>query len=164
MWVLCLSPAISPGSGLDFSARAALYASIVSPLFTMAYVSFFPRQTVMIIQCWNSILLFASGIPLVEKTQANKFYALGVEEAVNASTRGLVGDTTAASNPEVEASTTTTAWDRYQAYLASTSVLFPIPPALYRPLPKMVKSTVLLDFPIYRTFETEDGEQEARLV
>ncbi|KAN0081705.1 Protein of unknown function (DUF1295) domain containing protein [Tylopilus felleus] len=146
MWVLCLSPAISPGSGLDFSARAALYASIVSPLFTMA------------------ILLFASGIPLVEKTQANKFYALGVEEAVNASTRGLVGDTTAESNPEVEASTTTTAWDRYQAYLASTSVLFPIPPALYRPLPKMVKSTVLLDFPIYRTFETEDGEQEARLV
>ena len=34
-----VSPAISSNNGLDFSARAALYTSIISLFFTMVYVS-----------------------------------------------------------------------------------------------------------------------------
>ena len=40
-------------------------------------------------------------------------------------------------------------------YLDETSILIPIPPALYRPLPKAVKRTILLDFPIYQFEESE---------
>ncbi|KAF9222278.1 DUF1295-domain-containing protein [Gyrodon lividus] len=134
IWVLCLSPAASSDSGLASSARAAQYASIVSPLFTML------------------ILLFASGIPAAEKSQAQKFHVLGSAEGGTTSTPGITGDSR--QKP----------WEKYRSYLSSTSVLFPIPPLLYRPLPPFVKSTVLLDFPMYRRFETEDGEQQANLV
>ncbi|KAF8131827.1 DUF1295-domain-containing protein [Boletus edulis] len=150
IWVLCLSPAISPDSGLNSSARAALYSSIISPLFTMI------------------ILLFASGIPPAEKAQAKKFYTLGAEEARDVHAPDLPSGTEAepgtAAVVDTSTGACTTAWDRYQSYLTSTSILFPIPPTLYRPLPTIIKSTVLLDFPMYRTLETEEGEQEARLV
>jgi hypothetical protein len=33
--------------------------------------------------------------------------------------------------------------------------LIPIPPALYRPLPTVVKRTILLDFPFYRFDESD---------
>ncbi|KIJ13512.1 hypothetical protein PAXINDRAFT_100621 [Paxillus involutus ATCC 200175] len=137
IWVLCLSPATSPDSGLTPSARAAQYASIVSPLFTML------------------ILLFASGIPPAERSQARKFHVLNSTESGTAPTPSIVRNATGSHQ---------TAWERYKYYLSSTSVLFPIPPMLYRPLPQLVKSTVLLDFPMYRRFETEDGEQEVILV
>lgn len=47
------------------------------------------------------------------------------------------------------------AWAAYRAYLYDTSVLIPLPPALYRPLPKIVKRTILLDLPLYRFDESE---------
>lgn len=37
----------------------------------------------------------------------------------------------------------------YQTYKSSTSLLLPLPPCIYRPLPRILKSTLLLDFPLY---------------
>lgn len=48
-------------------------------------------------------------------------------------------------------------WTNYKAYLARTSIVIPIPPPLYRPLPEWVKRTVLLDFPMFRFDEEKDG-------
>ncbi|KAH7912700.1 DUF1295-domain-containing protein [Hygrophoropsis aurantiaca] len=76
------------------------------------------------------LLMFGSGIPLAEKGQTAKFH-------------GLHDD-----HPE--------AWSTYLKYLSSTSILIPLPPPLYRHLPNFVKTTVLLDFPMYRTFESRD--------
>ncbi|KIJ63477.1 hypothetical protein HYDPIDRAFT_112892 [Hydnomerulius pinastri MD-312] len=136
IWVLCLSPAISHDSRLTNAARAAQYASIVSPLFTML------------------ILLFVSDINPAEKAQAQKFYALGAVEGATTPNASLVTPNEPNDTP----------WDKYLSYLSSTSILFPIPPVLYRPLPKFLKSTVLLDFPMYRKFGTVDGVQRANLV
>ena len=47
------------------------------------------------------------------------------------------------------------AWAAYRAYLDETSILIPIPPSLYRPLPKVVKRTILLDFPFYQFDESK---------
>ncbi|KAH9998705.1 hypothetical protein BJV77DRAFT_707955 [Russula vinacea] len=54
------------------------------------------------------VLLFFSGIPTAEKPQARRVY--------------LSGDANA--------------WEAYRAYLDDTSILIPIPPALYRPCPR----------------------------
>jgi hypothetical protein len=74
-----------------------------------------------------SVLLFFSGVPTAEKPQARRVY--------------LSGDARA--------------WAAYRAYLDETSILIPIPPTLYRPLPKVIKRTILLDFPLYRFDEPE---------
>jgi hypothetical protein len=50
------------------------------------------------------------------------------------------------------------AWEAYRAYLDDTSILIPIPPALYRPLPKVVKRMILFDFPFYQFDESEAGD------
>ncbi|KAL6299947.1 hypothetical protein BKA93DRAFT_829517 [Sparassis latifolia] len=110
------------------STKAAQYGAVVSPLFTM------------------SLLLFASGLPTAEKPQARKFYLLshplpGSEEDYSSVTRRTVE-----SNTEDDSSITpvarlaaSSAWENYQAYRSQTSVLFPLPPALYRRLPRFVK-------------------------
>ncbi|EPQ56428.1 DUF1295-domain-containing protein [Gloeophyllum trabeum ATCC 11539] len=112
IWILCLSA----GNNLGGGGKAALRGSVVSPIFT------------------TLLLMFASGIPIAEKSQGQKFY-----------------DT--AQRPGKS-----DAWDKYQEYLRSTSILIPIPPALYRPLPEIVKRTVLLDLPLYQ-FTGRDGAQ-----
>ena len=48
-------------------------------------------------------------------------------------------------------------WDKYKDYLSRTSIILPIPPAIYRPLPEWLKRTVLLDFPMYRFDEKTEG-------
>lgn len=50
-------------------------------------------------------------------------------------------------------------WRNYKEYLKSTSILIPIPPKIYRPLPKAVKTWLLLDLPFYRFDEQKDGEK-----
>ena len=82
--------------------------------------------------------MFASGIPTAEKPQAKRYFLLshGVdakEEHANA-------------------------WRRYEEYLRTTSILVPIPPAIYAPLPAVVKKTVLFDFPMYQFDELKDGQ------
>ncbi|KAL6299945.1 DUF1295-domain-containing protein [Sparassis latifolia] len=136
IWLICVTPSLH--GSLSPSTKAAQYGAVVSPLFTM------------------SLLLFASGLPTAEKPQARKFYLLshplpGSEEDHSSATRRTVE-----SNIEDDSSTTpvarlaeTSAWENYQAYRAQTSILLPLPPALYRHLPRFVKQTILCDWPMY---------------
>ncbi|KAH9963483.1 hypothetical protein BGW80DRAFT_829350 [Lactifluus volemus] len=78
------------------------------------------------------VLLFFSGIPTAEKPLARRVFLSGDADA----------------------------WATYRTYLDETSILIPLPPALYRPLPKVVKRTVLLDFPFYQFVEA--GAQGVR--
>ena len=86
-----------------------------------------PSRTLQLGPTKHSVLLFFSGIPTADKPQARRVY--------------LSGDANA--------------WAAYRSYLDDTSVLIPIPPALYRPLPRVVKRTILLDFPFYQFDESE---------
>ncbi|CAG8774872.1 12443_t:CDS:2, partial [Funneliformis caledonium] len=51
-------------------------------------------------------------------------------------------------------------WNDYSKYLERTSVLIPFPPSLYKPLPRIIKSTLFLEFPLYRYVpDLENGDQ-----
>jgi len=65
------------------------------------------------------LLLFVSGIPLQDKPAAKKRF----EEGNN--------------------------YEGYRGYLESTSILIPLPPQVYRPIPSMIKKSLLLDFPFF---------------
>jgi hypothetical protein len=86
--------------------------------------------------------MFASGLPSAEKPQARKFYMM-------------------ANGPDAHEGHFD-AWRHYQEYLRKTSILIPIPPILYKPLPTILKRTVLLDFPIYKFDEAKDGAVAVR--
>lgn len=85
----------------------------------------------------NRLLLFASGIPTAEKPTAKKYFL--TSNGVNAKAEHA------------------DAWPNYKNYLRSTSILIPIPPALYRPLPRFIKQYILLDLPVFQFDETVDG-------
>ncbi|KAH8116315.1 Mus7/MMS22 family-domain-containing protein [Phellopilus nigrolimitatus] len=85
------------------------------------------------------LLMFASGVPSAEKPTAKKYFLLANGVSAKEEHKG--------------------AWTKYKDYLRSTSIVIPLPPALYKPLPAFVKSTVLLDFPMYRFDEKTDGPQ-----
>jgi hypothetical protein len=68
----------------------------------------------------TTLLMFVSGLTLQERPGAKKRYEKGGE-----------------------------GWEAYRRYLESTSILIPMPPALWRSLPVAVKRTVGLEFPIY---------------
>ncbi|EKM81967.1 hypothetical protein AGABI1DRAFT_70541 [Agaricus bisporus var. burnettii JB137-S8] len=82
------------------------------------------------------ILMFGSGLPTAEKPTAKRFFLLSNGR-----------DTQYAS-----------AWKHYQEYLQNTSILIPIPPSIYGPLPRIIKRTILMDFPMYSFSEEKDGE------
>ena len=84
-----------------------------------------------------SLLLFGSGVPTAEKPTAERFYLL----------------TYAPSNKGQFPN----AWKAYKEYLRSTSILLPLPPSLYRPLPRWMKRWLLLDLPLFEFDEKADG-------
>lgn len=65
------------------------------------------------------LLLFVSGLPLQERPGAKKRYEKG------------------------------TGWPAYEKYLHDTSILFPMPPFIWRNLPVWVKRTVGCEWPMY---------------
>lgn len=67
----------------------------------------------------TTLLMFVSGLNLQERPGAKKRYEKG------------------------------TGWPAYEKYLHETSILIPMPPALWKSLPVFVKRTVGLEFPIY---------------
>jgi hypothetical protein len=83
--------------------------------------------------------MFGTGMPTAEKPQAKKFYIMS---------HGPGADNIYAS-----------AWKNYKMYLKRTSILIPIPPALYTRLPGWLKRTLLLDFPMYAFDESKDGSE-----
>ncbi|KAJ7132051.1 DUF1295-domain-containing protein [Mycena epipterygia] len=91
------------------------------------------------------VLMFGSGVPTSAKPQAKRFYLKSY------------GPTAREEDSAI--------WEQYKTYLRRTSILIPIPPALYKNLPPIVKKTVLLDFPMYQFDELKDGPpaiEEAR--
>jgi hypothetical protein len=81
--------------------------------------------------------MFGSGLPTAEKPQGRKFYLMSY----------------GAKAKDEHANT----WRQYKIYLKRTSILIPLPPALYQHLPRLIKSTLLLDFPIYHFDEVKEG-------
>ena len=65
------------------------------------------------------LLLFVSGLTLQERPGAKKRYEAG------------------------------TNWEAYSRYLHRTSILIPLPPQLYAPMPTILKRTIFLEWPIY---------------
>lgn len=132
IWLLCISPAVYTGTtaGETISMRGhdALLASLISPLFTML------------------LLMFVSGLPTAEKPSQEKYYLMshGVD---GGKTLEPFGKTQHEEDP----------WKRMKGYADRTSILLPMPPALYRPLPSFVKTWILLDLPIYKFDEKKDG-------
>ncbi|KIJ63475.1 hypothetical protein HYDPIDRAFT_40904 [Hydnomerulius pinastri MD-312] len=123
IWMLTLSP--TTDGLVSSSAWGAQYGAVASPIFTLL------------------LLMFASGIPTSESSQARKFYDLGQEHDAG-------DDRTKYPSPFL----------RYQAYLSTTSILIPIPRSVYWRIPNIIKSTVLLDFSMYRTFKVKKGDEE----
>jgi hypothetical protein len=92
-------------------------------------------------------LMFLSGLPTAEKPSAKKQFLSSYSPDSDSNERF--------SNPEPK----NDHWANYKKYLAKTSILIPIPPQLYKPLPEFVKRSVLLDFPMYRFDEKKDGQE-----
>lgn len=136
IWVLCLAP--TTNGSLSNSAKAAQYGAIISPIFTVLYVSPFvllPDQDLKVPHPLCRLLMFASGIPTAEKPQAKKYYLMSH-----------------GSDSQDEH-----AWSMYNEYLSRTSILIPFPPALYQHLPHVLKRTLFLDFPLYNFSVERDG-------
>lgn len=95
--------AVSPAADGFVRGQAfkALYATILGPFFL------------------TFLLLFVSGISLVERPKAKTRY----EKDNN--------------------------WQGYKRWLDRTSVLIPFPPQLYEKMPTILKRTVFLEFPMY---------------
>src|SRR5271156_5239096 len=53
-------------------------------------------------------------------------------------------------------------WDAYCEYLHRTSILIPIPPVIYAPMPTILKRTLFLEFPIYVYKPAPEDEDERR--
>ncbi|CAL1715679.1 unnamed protein product [Somion occarium] len=132
IWILCLSP--TANGDLSSGARKAQYASVLSPIFT------------------TLLLMFASGIPTAEKPTGRKYYLMSHSSSSPFTSPPSSASALPANPPYPDA------WKKYQSYLHSTSILIPIHPKLYRPLPRWIKRTVLLDFPIYG-FDEHDGQK-----
>ncbi|KAF2217535.1 hypothetical protein CERZMDRAFT_104221 [Cercospora zeae-maydis SCOH1-5] len=79
----------------------------------------------------TTLLLFVSGLTLQERPGAKKRYEKG------------------------------TGWHDYEKYLQETSILFPMPPAIWRNLPVIVKRTVGLEFPLYVFDPAKHADQDA---
>lgn len=67
----------------------------------------------------TALLLFVSGLPLQERPGAKKRYEAGNN------------------------------WEGYKTWLDRTSILWPLPPALWVRLPTVVKRTIGLEWPMY---------------
>lgn len=78
------------------------------------------------------LLMFLSGLPLQEVPNAKKRYTKNQN------------------------------WQAYSEYLRRTSILYPIPPAIYAPMPTFLKRIIFLELPLYVFKPSEEDEQERR--
>jgi hypothetical protein len=97
--------------------------------------------------------MFASGVPTAEKPTAKKFFLMSHRQRLNANAQNS-GPASSESTHD-QAPMHSDPWANYKSYLSRTSILIPIPPVLYKPLPEVIKRTVLLDFAMYQ-FGKED--------
>jgi len=85
------------------------------------------------------LLIFGSGLPPAEKPTAERYYLF---------THG----------PDAKEENAR-AWPNYIQYREKTSILVPLPPALYRRLPPFTKVFFLLDLPMFRFDPEVDGHK-----
>lgn len=78
------------------------------------------------------LLMFVSGLTLQERPGAKKRYEKGDH------------------------------WEQYKLWTERTSILIPLPPQLYAPLPTIVKRSILLEFPIYVFDPAKHADKEPR--
>ena len=78
------------------------------------------------------LLMFVSGLTLQERPGAKKRYEKGDH------------------------------WEQYKLWTERTSILIPIPPQLYAPLPTIIKRSILLEFPIYVFDPAKHADKEPR--
>lgn len=79
----------------------------------------------------TTLLMFVSGLTLQERPGAKKRYEKG------------------------------NGWHAYEKYLEETSILIPMPPAIWKRLPTIVKRTAGLEFPIYVFDPAKHADQDA---
>ncbi|KAG2347565.1 DUF1295-domain-containing protein [Suillus weaverae] len=168
IWIISISPATSGASGLSDSAKSAQFGAVVSPILT------------------TTLLLFVSGIPPAERGMAQKFQKLSQDNKPTVNT--AKGTTPTINAPPTDGTSPVdvvnptshmnvskslpdlppvpSPWMAYQEYIAHTSILIPVPPMLYIRTPRIIKETVLLDWPWYRRVDplqsNQSSEQEER--
>lgn len=91
------------------------------------------------------LLMFLSGMPTAEKPTQKKYF----EMSAKGETLEPYGKQQREEDP----------WRRYKAFKNRTSLLVPLPPQLYKPLPGFVKTWLLLDLPMYQFDEHKDGSK-----
>ncbi|CEH14029.1 Predicted steroid reductase [Ceraceosorus bombacis] len=133
LWLGIYLLVISPASSSTISRRGhdALLATVISPLFTFM------------------LLMFLSGLPLSEKPSQEKSFLKSHGYASK--------DRNQEALPPFRQQTQGDHWERYKAFRSRTSLLIPIPPAIYQPLPRWIKCSILCDWPMYNFDEKRDG-------
>ena len=53
-------------------------------------------------------------------------------------------------------------WEAYSEYLRRTSIIYPLPSAIYAPIPTFIKRTLLLEFPMYVFHPGKEDEEERK--
>ena len=99
--------------------------------------------------------MFLSGLPGAEKPSAKKAFLVSHPPKKQPDS-AVSGNSSSFTPAQLHSENDTYA--RYKAYRDRTSIIVPLPPAVYRPLPQIVK-TLLGDYPMYRFNEETDGRQ-----
>ncbi|KAH9461709.1 hypothetical protein MJO29_009198 [Puccinia striiformis f. sp. tritici] len=135
IWLMTIESANNPG--VNGPSRSLLHATVISPIFITV------------------LLLFLSGLPTAEKPVQQgvfvKSYKSKLDKNVPLSSQVEEG---------VETQDEEDLWQEYQVYLNQTSILFPIPSKLYQSIPQSIKTTLLLDWSIYRFNENSPEAQK----
>ncbi|PLW06848.1 hypothetical protein PCASD_21357 [Puccinia coronata f. sp. avenae] len=136
IWLMTIESANNPGISDD--SRRLLHATVISPIFI------------------TILLLFLSGLPTAEKpVQQSLFVKSYKSKLVKNIPQSPLQEGEEDIEPEQE-----DLWEQYQTYLDQTSILFPIPNKLYQSIPKSLKTTLLLDWSIYRFDENSPQAQK----
>lgn len=100
-------------------------------------------------------LMFLSGLPGAEKPSAKRAFLISHPPKKQPDS-AISGNATSFTPSKLHSENDT--YERYKAYRNQTSIILPLPPAVYRPLPQFVK-TLLGDYPMYRFDEEKDGRE-----
>ncbi|KAI8456286.1 hypothetical protein BY996DRAFT_6430816 [Phakopsora pachyrhizi] len=152
IWLMAIGSARNPG--IPESTRSLLYGTVISPIFI------------------TILLLFLSGLPTAEKPVQESIFIKsykakrsnsqdqqnGQGQPSNQSVNPQFGEN-AKNDDGGEGKAEGQVWKDYKDYLDQTSILLPIPQSIYRKIPTSIKSTVLLDWPIYRFDENSERAQ-----
>ena len=99
--------------------------------------------------------MFLSGLPGAEKPSAKRAFLISHPPKKQPSS-ALSGHLSSFTPSQLHSENDTYA--RYKEYRERTSIIVPLPPSVYRPLPQFIK-TLLGDYKMYRFDEETDGRE-----